>query len=625
MAGDLLEGLNEDQRAVALCGDNAVVVAGPGSGKSTTLARKAALVLSDPGRRLAAVTFTREAAFELRERVVRYAGMDAAPRLLVGTFHSVMQLQSFPKMRKGNFSAEIIDGAKSGFGRKPWDIVKPGVWRQYVARAMADVGVDADIEFEDAVKIIEWVKSGKAPQERIHEQLVKSYTEIMARNHVIDFQDILLKTIEGLKEGNVSPLNVTDLFIDEYQDTDDIQFQWGREHFKANIRMTAVGDDDQSIYAFRNALGYQGMLRFEKEFGAKMLLLGRNYRSHVEILTSSVNVIRNNLGRIDKRLVSNKGTGGQTRWQTFASRNDEAFAVANLAADIERANQQLDDEDKVTFAVLARTNRRLDEVEAALSKRGIPYRRPPGESILNRPEVAIFGTAIQAILKQDAQATDALLGWNGVSEDDLGKIKRLFNGNRTIGNVEDFRRAGISDEGKKKWQDFVRLFSGWEHSYAAGTEQLLIHGVWEWLAGSAQNNASVRMLEIARDLYSPRKAWPGREAQSIKDRYDALKRAESDRKAKAESKEWAVDLMTAHGSKGLEFESVWIIGAEEDTFPAKDGALEEERRLMYVAMTRAKRELCISTGGGRPPSVFIKESDIARVQDAEQRQTEIAA
>jgi DNA helicase-2/ATP-dependent DNA helicase PcrA len=261
MAGDLLEGLNEDQRAVALCGDNAVVVAGPGSGKSTTLARKAALVLSDPGRRLAAVTFTREAAFELRERVVRYAGMDAAPRLLVGTFHSVMQLQSFPKMRKGNFSAEIIDGAKSGFGRKPWDIVKPGVWRQYVARAMADVGVDADIEFEDAVKIIEWVKSGKAPQERIHEQLVKSYTEIMARNHVIDFQDILLKTIEGLKEGNVSPLNVTDLFIDEYQDTDDIQFQWGREHFKANIRMTAVGDDDQSIYAFRNALGYQGMLR----------------------------------------------------------------------------------------------------------------------------------------------------------------------------------------------------------------------------------------------------------------------------------------------------------------------------------------------------------------------------
>jgi len=625
MAGDLLEGLNDDQRAVALCVENAVVVAGPGSGKSTTLARKAALVLSDPARRLAAVTFTREAALELRERIVRYAGIEAAPRMLVGTFHSVMQLQSFPKTRTGQFAADIMDGAKSGFGRTPWQIVKPGHWRQYVARAMADVGIDADIEFEDAVKIIEWVKSGKAPQELVHERLVQSYTEIMVRNQVIDFQDILLKTIQGLKDGKVSPLNVTDLFIDEYQDTDGIQFQWGREHFKANIRMTAVGDDDQSIYAFRNALGYQGMLRFEKEFGAKQLVLGRNYRSHSEILSSSVNVIRNNQGRIDKHLVANKGTGGQTQWQTYKSRDDEAFAVANLAADLERANQNLKDDDKVSFAVLARTNRRLDEVESALSKRGLPYRRPPGESIMNRPEVAIFGTAIHAVLKQDARATDALLGWNGVSEDDLGKIKRLFNGNRVLGNVDDFRRVGISDDGKKKWQDFVRLFSGWEHSYAAGAEHLLIHGLWEWLAGSAQNKASIRMLEIARDLYSPRKAMPGREAQSIKERYDSLKRAEADRKAKAESKEWAVDLMTAHGSKGLEFETVWIIGAEEDTFPAKDGALEEERRLMYVAMTRAKRALYISTGGGRPPSVFIKESEIERVQENDERQAEIAA
>ncbi|MBN3760958.1 ATP-dependent helicase [Burkholderia sp. Ac-20365] len=615
MRADVLDGLNDDQRAVATCERNAMVIAGPGSGKTSTLARKASLILQDPGRRLAAVTFTREAALELRERIVKLAGEECMPRLLVGTFHSTMQMMSFPHLCRGKFATEIMSSAKSGFGKKQWEIARESVRRLYISRAMAHLGLD--MEIEDASRIIEQVKSGRPAEEKIHEDLAYAYADVMERNGVIDFQDILLKTIQGLKDGHVTPLNVTDMFIDEYQDTDLVQFNWAEQHYLANVRLTGVGDDDQSIYGFRNALGYEGMLRFCSMFRAEQLMLGRNYRSHQEVLGPSVNVIRNNQGRIDKHLVANKGVGGAARWQTFGSRNDEAFAAASYGFDALRSN--------ATVGILARTNRRLDDVEANLSARGIPYRRPPGESVLNRQEVEIFGTALQTIFKPDARSLDALLGWNGVGEDDLKGIKRAFNGQMIVGSPDDFRRNNISDDGKKRWQDFVKLFTGWQHSLNSGVENLLIHGVYEWLLIGAPDNRSKKMLEIAKEIYQPRRADAnGNPAQSIKERLAAVKRAQDDRKEKENLKETVVELMTAHGSKGLEFDHVWIIGAEEGTFPAKDGALEEERRLMYVAMTRSRKDLVISTGGGSPPSLFIAESGIERVYAKEEESEAVA-
>ncbi|MFP3637485.1 ATP-dependent helicase [Paraburkholderia sp. SIMBA_054] len=609
MTADVLAGLNDDQLAVATCDRNAIVIAGPGSGKTSTLAKKATRILSDPTRRLAAVTFTREAALELRERIVKLAGVECAPRLLVGTFHSTMQSMSFPHLlRKSRFSTDIMANARSGFGKKNWTLVKEPVRRSYIMRAMADLGLD--LELEEASRVIEQVKSGAPAPEAVLEDLAHAYVDIMQRNNVIDFQDILLKTIQGLREGHVSPLNVTDLFIDEYQDTDLVQFNWAAEHHKAQIRMTAVGDDDQSIYGFRNALGYEGMLRFAKSFGADQLMLGRNYRSHEEILGPAVNVIRNNQGRIDKHLVAHKGSGGHAQWQTYGTRIDEANAAATYGFDALRAG--------ASVGILARTNRRLDEVESQLSHRGIPYRRPPGESILNRIEVATFGTALEAIIEPTAQSIDTLLSWNGVGEEDLRGIKRAFNGSMVTGGPNDFKRFNISDDGKSRWQSFVKLFTGWQQNMAAGTENLLIHGVYEWLLVGALDNRAKKMLEIAKEIYQPRRAEHGRPAQTIKERLKSIKLAAEERKQQEDSKETVVELMTAHGSKGLEFDRVWIIGAEEGTFPAKDGALEEERRLFYVAMTRARKNLVISTGGGSPPSLFIAESGIARVYAKEE-------
>ncbi len=601
---DVLKGLNDEQLAVATCETNCMVIAGPGSGKTNTVARKAALALADPARRVGAVTFTKEAALELRERIVRHAGMDVAPRLLVGTFHSTMLLMAFPQ-KKVQFGSEILRAGRSGFGANPWNVVKEGYRRSYILRAMNEVGLEGDLE--EMSRIIEQIKGGRQPQELRHEQLVRAYTEIMSRNQVIDFQDILLRTNEGLQDGHVTPLNVTDLIIDEYQDTDDTQFEWAAAHHKAAITLTAVGDDDQSIYGFRRALGFEGMERFAKSFDAQKLILNRNYRSHSEILEAAGNVIVQNIGRLDKTLIAEKGPGGETRWLAFPDREAEAFGAASYGASAIASGKSV--------AILARNNRRLDLLEACLTGRGIPYSRPPGESILNRPEVATFGAALRFILNPSVRGLDTLLAWAGIDESDIRAIHRAFGESLVLGSADDFKRHGVSDEAKTKWRNFVRIHEGWKHTYTARLENLVIHAVYEWLESCTSDSRVTNQLRVAKEVYQPRPADPAtqRPAQTIKQRLEALERSEKDRKEKAQTPTSSVALMTAHGSKGLEFDHVWILGVEEESFPAKDAGLEEERRLMFVAMTRARKDLTISTGGGKPPSPFVAESKLKRM------------
>ncbi|WP_176042921.1 ATP-dependent helicase [Burkholderia stabilis] len=624
----ILAPLNDEQMAVANCNGHCLVIAGPGSGKTNTISRKIAAALQDPDERIAAVTFTREAALELRARTISLAGRAAAPRLLVGTFHSVMNLMSFPNLavdgRDVVFGRDIIAGRPWPFGKTKWKIVKEGLRRSFIHRALSELAIE-DIKLEDASRIIEHVKSGRPATELRHEQLTQIYIDIMTRQKVIDFQDILLKTNAGLDSGAVPPLNVTRLFIDEYQDTDKPQFDMAAAHFRANVILTGVGDDDQSIYGFRNALGYEGMLLFERSFDAERLMLGNNYRSHAEIVCAATKVINHNLDRVDKTLVSIKGAGGKTAWRTFKTREEEAHAAAVYAGQALTASTS-----RQPCAIFARNNRRLDEVEARLQTLGIPYRRPPGESILNSVEVMIFSAAVQAVVKPEKKVIDQLLSWCQVDEQSIVKLEKLFRGAFVIGQAEDFDRAKVEDSVKEKWRAFVRTFTGWQSSLAAGADTLLVYGICEWLTSYAPDKRSENVLQIARDMFMPRRADPERGilAQTVQDRLKAIKMAQSKPEAKKEEGEDApkvVELMTAHGSKGLEFDFVWIVGAEDEVFPAKDGTLEEERRLMFVAMTRARKDLMLSTGGGKPPSGFLKESGIERIVDPVDADPDLAA
>ncbi|HJP68393.1 MAG TPA: ATP-dependent helicase [Sphingomicrobium sp.] len=617
----ILAPLNDEQMAVANCQGNCLVIAGPGSGKTNTISRKIAATLQDPSERIAAVTFTREAALELRARTIALASKEAASRLLVGTFHSVMNLMSFPELASNNgremvFGRDIIAGRPWPFGKTKWKIVKEGLRRSYILRALSELAIE-DITLEEASRIIEQVKSGTPATELRHEQMTQIYTDIMNRQKVIDFQDILLKTNAGLKSGAVPPLNVTRLFIDEYQDTDKPQFEMAAAHYRADVILTGVGDDDQSIYGFRNALGYEGMLMFERSFNAERLMLGNNYRSNAEIVGAATKVINNNLDRVDKTLVAMKGTGGKTAWKTFKTQEDEAHAAALYAG--EALKHSTSDQ---PCAIFARNNRRLNEVEGRLQSLGIPYRRPPGESILHTVEVMIFCAAIQGIVKPEKKVVDQLLSWCRVDEQSIVKLEKLFRGTFLLGQAEDFARANIEDSVKEKWREFVKRFTGWQSSLAAGADTLLVYGVCEWLTSYAPDKRSENVFQIARDMFMPRRADPewGIMAQTVQDRLTAIKMAQSKREEKKPEGPDApkvVELMTAHGSKGLEFDYVWVLGAEDEVFPSKDGSLEEERRLMFVAMTRARKDLMLSTGGTKPPSVFLKESGIERIVSPE--------
>lgn len=612
----ILAPLNDEQMAVANCSGNCLVIAGPGSGKTNTISRKIAAALQDRSERIAAVTFTREAALELRARTIALAGNEAASRLLVGTFHSVMSLMSFPELktnvgREMVFGRDIIAGRPWPFGKTKWKIVKEGLRRMFVSRALSELAIE-DLSIDDASRIIEHVKSGRPATELRHEQLTAIYTDIMSRQKVIDFQDILLKTNAGMESGAVPPLKVTRLFIDEYQDTDKPQFDMAAAHFRANVILTGVGDDDQSIYGFRNALGYEGMLLFERSFNAQRLMLGNNYRSHHEIVSAATKLIGHNLDRVDKTLVAIRGPGGKTAWKTFLTREEEAQAAAVYAQEALHVGSDV--------AIFARNNRRLDDVEARLQAMGIPYRRPPGESILNSEEVMIFCSAVQAVIKPEKKVIDQLLSWCGVDEQSIVKLEKLFRGTFLLGQAEDFARAYIDDSVKNKWREFVKLFTGWQNVLSAGADTLLVYGIAEWLTTHAKEKRSGNILQIARDMFLPRRADPERGimAQTVQDKLMAIKMAQSKRdEKKTESGEAAkvVELMTAHGSKGLEFDYVWVVGAEDEVFPSKDGVLEEERRLMFVAMTRARKDLMMSTGGGKPPSQFLKESGVERIID----------
>ena len=602
MASDerLLAGLNPEQLEAARCRTHCLAVACPGSGKTKTLAAKAAFLLSDGASTVTAVTFTRDAALELRERIVAIAGDAAKPRLLVGTFHSIDLLMSFPKGRSG-FGSAILADMRSPYGDRSWDIVREGERRGYLRRAIAQAGLE--IELDEAARLIEDAKAAGKGHGLMDAQreMLETYQRILERNGQVDFQDILLKTNEALFSGAMTPLPVDYLLIDEFQDTDLVQYRWGAHHGAAGSQITAVGDDDQSIYAFRRALGYECMQMFTKEFQASTILLGINYRCRDEILASAGRMVQANLGRIPKLLQAAKGSGGRVEWERFSDFDFEAEACVDAIAAAGT--------DGASFAVLTRANRRLDLIEAMLVSRQILYRRADGESVLDKPEVALFGAVIDTVATQSARAVDQVLGWAGLSEDNLAQIHQLFGNAIRIGAKQDFETTTLTSDGIATWKDFAKRHQAWSSLNKEGLYHLMLLGIQEWLLLHAKDDRTKRMLEVAAAIYHPA-------GKSPRERLDELRLArQKKKKDQTGHNAVQVSLMTAHSAKGLEFDRVWILGAEEEAWPSKHGSLEEERRLMYVAMTRAREQLWISAAGKRRTSLFVAESGIERAPE----------
>ena len=536
---DLSE-LNPDQLAAAMCEGHTLAIAAPGSGKTKMLSLKAAFLLSK-GHRVVAVTFTRDAAHELLQRTLNVAGQDALPRLLVGTFHSINMLMCFPSRAKTGLGREILTAGYSKL-REPWTLVKEGDRRSFVSRAIDAAKLDLTVA--DATSLIERVKTNAA-----------------------------------IAAGQVSPLQTDFLMLDEFQDTDQIQYDWMRQHALASSKVTCVGDDDQSIYGFRRALGYAGMQKFADEFRATRIVLGTNYRSHSEILRPADDLIKCNLGRNDKALVAAKGPGGAVEWEKFQDKFLEAEACAEAARQAIAEN--------ASFVVLSRTNRLLDAIELEFTNREIEhFRTSDTGSLLDLPAVAAVIAAVGCLVyPNDLKLVDKVLAWIGIGEADIRQILQKLWPVAEIISKAALAKLDIDREVKMKVFALALKFRS------------------EMLAQYATSPYESDMAKLGLKLFETE--------MPLKQRYMRLMNTIAEKRSKTQEGK-LVTLMTAHGSKGLEFDRVWIVGAQDETFPAKSGQNEEERRLMYVAMTRARKQLVISAAGSKRESPFIGESKVAR-------------
>ena len=355
----MLDGLNPQQREVAELRQHCVAIACPGAGKTKTIAAKAALLLADPAVIVGAVTFSKDAAVELRDRILALACDGARKRLIAGTFHSL----AFKQLGKRDIAT---DGDRMGL----------------IARVIAELGLEW--KPEEVVPVIERIKTnfGRVEAGTADAQIYAAYQDALTRNGKIDFQDMLRLAVAGMEAGDIAPYPFTDLLVDEFQDTDPLQYRWVELHAKAGARVTVVGDDDQSIYGFRAALGFRGMESFAVSFNAQRVVLGSNYRCHDEILSAADRVIRNNTDRIPKILRAERGPGGAVA----TKRSEDEYADAVAAVEALQPHLKAGR----SCAILARTNRILDPIEAVCRSHGVPYFRASGSSVLNRPQGALM-------------------------------------------------------------------------------------------------------------------------------------------------------------------------------------------------------------------------------------------
>ena len=561
-----LSELNTEQLEVANTKSDCMVIACPGSGKTKTIATKAAKLLAEEEGGIGAVTFSKESALELQHRIKSMSPSTGQKRLFVGTFHSMAFKQLSNRL----------------------DIASDGDKNMYIRAALEELEIEMKIK--DAIMLIDTAKSkGIVPsRETVEGRIYEHYEQQLKRNNKMDFSDMLLKAVEGMESGQIKPYPLRYLLVDEFQDTDPIQTRWVMCHHRAGAVLTVVGDDDQSIYAFRSAMGYEGMRSFVLKTNARQIVLGKNYRCRSEILGVADILIRNNKSRIPKQLVAAKGPGGSVKTKVLLGPVEEAEFVS----------ESIGDPTKCSNAVLARNNKDLDIIESILSADGKPYYRPSDTSLFDYAEVAMYFGLIEMIagLKKDV-GLDSIFRFIEMSPNDREIIHGMnIQGLKKISKA-DLMSNGVSDEGAVIYRNLASYFTEWKLLYERGSFSLVINGVAEWLIEKIpmKNETTRRVVHSASVSLD-------RLQGDIASRIRYLKESNNNKPS-----DNAIILSTLHGSKGLEWDRVWIVRAEATICPSDKSPLEEERRLFYVGATRAREALTISMTTKNPSSPFVME------------------
>ncbi|HEB28726.1 MAG TPA: ATP-dependent helicase [Porticoccus sp.] len=553
--------LNPNQQIIVDTRGHLAVVAIPGSGKThTIIARAIKLLNENPSYKLAMVTFTRAAALEMIERLGEGVDMD---RIKVNTFHSI----ALEQLRNSGRQVKTIAG---------------GEQNAFIFRAINSTG--SKYKLDVIREAVEHYNGMLYPKEDIFPcfDVFKEYKKLLTQHDCSDFADLARDCALGLKDGTVTPLDATHLLVDEFQDSDNTQYHWIMSHHNNGAEITIVGDDDQSIYGWRGGMGFKGFVDFQKETGAKAYALDTCYRCRPEILVLADNLIQHNKKRIPKILKASKESGGVTRSLEFADELNEADEIAKYVA----GNPQ-------DWAVLGRTNRILDKVQATLNSHQIPCKRLGGRSIWDTQGAVLYMAGLTAIGGGPTRGLENLLVWANESEMMVQTINREMK-NTTF----DHLPTHVIEEMGQAGRMMQKAWCAWRSEIRKNNPGAAIDGLVNWMkTAMPKKESDINFASIVSDRVkkmNPQLSLP----QRVSRLRDAVKAERDDGVPK-------VTLSTMHSSKGLQFNSVWLPSINHGVIPSTNSEdIEEERRLLFVGITRAEEKLYISHKKGEA-SEFI--------------------
>ena len=653
---DLLNDLNESQRkAVEYIDGPSLVIAGAGSGKTRVLTYKIAYLLQQGVKpwSIMALTFTNKAAREMKERIGKLVGQELAQHLYMGTFHSIFSRILRAEAQHIGFTNNFTIYDESDSRSLIKTIVKEmgldeKVYKPASVHSRISMAKNNLMSAENYARDKDLYQADqRAKMPRVGDIFI-TYVQRCQQANAMDFDDLLTLTFKLFQEHEDIRKKYADRFdfllVDEYQDTNHAQMRIVMQLCKEKERVCAVGDDSQSIYSFRGA-NIDNILSFQSRFKeARLFKLEQNYRSTQSIVEAANSLIKHNSNQIPKNVYSKNDKGESLIYKPAYSDKEEALIVCR---EIKRIKRQ-DDCQYSDFAILYRTNAQSRSLEEEFRKQGIPYRIYGGLSFFQRKEI------------KDVIAYFRLVA----NPDDEEAFKRIINyPARGIGNTTVAKIAACAlDNHVSFWQ----VISSPEH-YGLGVNKGTLAKLESFrlmISGFVEKSASMNAFDlgdtivkesgISADIYKSGSRDPedlarqenleellggmqsfveecreeGREQEAYLTDYLQGVALLTDLDSKGDDDEPRVSLMTVHASKGLEFPTVFVVGLEENIFPSAIVStlreLEEERRLLYVAITRAEKHCVLTSAKNRfrygkmefgNPSRFIKEIDSAFIQE----------
>lgn len=625
----ILKSLNPDQQeAVKHVDGPLLIIAGAGSGKTRVLTHRIAYLIREhkvPPSGILAVTFTNKAAKEMKNRLNRLTGI-LSRQLWIGTFHSIC----------GRILRHDID--KIGW-RKDFLIFDENDQESLIREVIKELKLDdrfkPQVVLEKISKAKNELKNPKAYEDTALDfsaekvaAAYRMYQERLFKNNAMDFDDMLMFTVKLFRESPETLESYQDrlryINVDEYQDTNLVQYTLTNMLAKKHRNICVVGDNDQSIYGWRGA-DFRNILNFERDYkDAKVILLEQNYRSTKTILDAANSVIANNRQRKEKNLWTDNPGGELIEHFTAHDSHGEARFITDEIRKLADKYMYND------FAILYRTNAQSRVLEEVFMQEGIPYRIISGVKFYERAEIKDILAYLRLIVNSKDTISASRLILNTIDGVGKGTLKKLEESggkdNRSIFEVlQDIDKLELTAKLKKPLQKFVDTVNGFKFdlpnfSASEMIEKVINESGYRKKLEEEASPEAISRVENIKELISVAKEYEKNSDENTLSSFLLQVSLMTDLDTLDESAP-AVTLMTLHSAKGLEFPVVFIAGMEEGIFPhyrslLEPDELEEERRLCYVGMTRAKKRLFLTSAEERlifgenwynGPSRFLEE------------------